>query len=82
MKYIGKTKDMEYERTGTFFTNEETGEKFHQHSATFEERHIVKMPCGTNIVLSDDDIEELIPLLRRIKEGEEKPEFETTQEES
>lgn len=76
MLYIQKTKDPKYKSTGTFFVDEKTGDKYPQYTAVVEERHVVKMPCSTNIVLSDGDIEKLIPLLQRITDGVEPPAFE------
>ena len=48
---------------------------------TFDDRHIVKVN-GTNIVVSYDDIELLIPLLKAILEGEATPMFPPHQSET
>ena len=70
MKYIQKqTRVVEYTRIGKFFEDED-GNKFPQYDRTDEECHVIKIR-GSNIVLSNDEIEELIPLLRRIADGEE-----------
>lgn len=76
VKYIQKSEQLTYEDTGTYFVFiDDSGKehKYRQHTSTAISCHVVKMPCGTNIVLSNDEIEELIPLLRRIVDGEEKP---------
>jgi len=72
MQYIKKTKALSFELTGTFYHDEKTGEKYPQYASTGEDRHVIKIR-GSNIVLSDDEIEKLIPFLRKVKEGEEKP---------
>ena len=72
MNYIQKqNRVVEYTPTGKYFVAED-GSKYPQYSKTEEECHVIKIR-GSNIVLSSDEIEALIPFLRRIVDGEEKP---------
>ena len=72
MKYIQKqTRAVAYERTGEFYVDED-GNKYPQYTKTEEECHVIKIR-GSNIVLSSDEIEELIPFLRRVVDNEEVP---------
>ncbi len=72
MNYIQKkNRVVEYTRTGEFYVDED-GNKYPQYSSTEEECHVIKIR-GSNIVLSSNEIEALIPFLRRIADGEETP---------
>lgn len=71
MKYIKKQTRPYYRRTDKVFRDED-GNEYPQHESTEEECHVIKIR-GSNIVLSSDEIEQLIPFLRRVVDGEETP---------